>query len=218
MDIHPPACACMLELRFELRIECQSNCALNVSCAARGCLQFARRAWHLQYRRIPNPRRLPNRLQGVRWGAWCGRSRCRNSSRRLGNSGRSPSRCVRGAWDASEISWPWFACMRGGAGLGPALLQGQRTAQGRRPSLIWRKAPRILANRMFSSPDLHDGVFSCYKHASFGAPVAQLDRVPGYEPGGRRFESCRARHLILNTRYQRCRGSAERQKAIQKAA
>jgi hypothetical protein len=27
------------------------------------------------------------------------------------------------------------------------------------------------------------------------APVAQLDRVPGYEPGGRRFESFRARHL-----------------------
>ncbi len=27
------------------------------------------------------------------------------------------------------------------------------------------------------------------------APVAQLDRVPGYEPGGRPFESVRARHF-----------------------
>ncbi len=27
------------------------------------------------------------------------------------------------------------------------------------------------------------------------APVAQLDRVPGYEPGGREFESLRARHI-----------------------
>ena len=27
------------------------------------------------------------------------------------------------------------------------------------------------------------------------APVAQLDRVPGYEPGGREFESLRARHF-----------------------
>ena len=27
------------------------------------------------------------------------------------------------------------------------------------------------------------------------APVAQLDRVPGYEPVGREFESLRARHL-----------------------
>ncbi len=30
------------------------------------------------------------------------------------------------------------------------------------------------------------------------APVAQLDRVPGYEPGGRRFESFRARHFHKN--------------------
>ncbi len=29
------------------------------------------------------------------------------------------------------------------------------------------------------------------------APVAQLDRVPGYEPGGHTFESCRARHINL---------------------
>ena len=28
------------------------------------------------------------------------------------------------------------------------------------------------------------------------APVAQLDRVPGYEPGGRGFESCRARQFL----------------------
>ena len=31
------------------------------------------------------------------------------------------------------------------------------------------------------------------------APVAQLDRVPGYEPGGREFESLRARHPKINT-------------------
>lgn len=29
------------------------------------------------------------------------------------------------------------------------------------------------------------------------APVAQSDRVPGYEPGGREFESLRARHLHI---------------------
>ena len=29
------------------------------------------------------------------------------------------------------------------------------------------------------------------------APVAQLDRVPGFEPGGREFESLRAYHPIL---------------------
>ncbi len=31
------------------------------------------------------------------------------------------------------------------------------------------------------------------------APVAQLDRVPGYEPGGRAFESLQARHTNKNT-------------------
>ena len=29
------------------------------------------------------------------------------------------------------------------------------------------------------------------------APVAQLDRVPGYELGGRTFESCRVRHTRI---------------------
>ena len=29
------------------------------------------------------------------------------------------------------------------------------------------------------------------------APVAQLDRAPGFEPVGRRFESCRARHYRI---------------------
>ena len=31
--------------------------------------------------------------------------------------------------------------------------------------------------------------------AGDSAPVAQLDRVPGYEPGGREFESLRARQF-----------------------
>lgn len=32
--------------------------------------------------------------------------------------------------------------------------------------------------------------------ANFSAPVAQLDRVSGYEPEGRGFESCLAHHFI----------------------
>jgi hypothetical protein len=38
-----------------------------------------------------------------------------------------------------------------------------------------------------------------------GAPVAQLDRVPGYEPGGRGFESLRARgpRLLGRAKYSR---------------
>ncbi len=40
---------------------------------------------------------------------------------------------------------------------------------------------------------------SLYKFAiiRLHAPVAQLDRVPGYEPVGREFESLRARHLTI---------------------
>ena len=40
--------------------------------------------------------------------------------------------------------------------------------------------------------------------AKENAPVAQLDRVSGFEPGGRGFESLRARYLasIFNTSYQ----------------
>jgi hypothetical protein len=34
-----------------------------------------------------------------------------------------------------------------------------------------------------------------YKKTVYCGRVAQLDRVPGYEPGGRRFESCRVRHI-----------------------
>lgn len=38
----------------------------------------------------------------------------------------------------------------------------------------------------------------------FDAPVAQLDRVSGFEPLGRRFDPCRARHQIYE-----CAGVAE---------
>src|ERR1700684_726407 len=34
-------------------------------------------------------------------------------------------------------------------------------------------------------------------HLHIGAPVAQLDRAFGYEPKGRKFDSCRAHHFFL---------------------
>ncbi len=39
-----------------------------------------------------------------------------------------------------------------------------------------------------------------------GAPVAQLDRVPGYELGGREFESLRARHFFEVVRFKATAG------------
>ncbi|MBM2829474.1 MAG: hypothetical protein HW411_264 [Gammaproteobacteria bacterium] len=57
---------------------------------------------------------------------------------------------------------------------------------------------------------LNNPSLTCFKNQ---APVAQLDRVPGYEPGGRRFESVRARHLsrffITTCDYQGVRLSHE---------
>ena len=35
-----------------------------------------------------------------------------------------------------------------------------------------------------------------HRHLLYHAPVAQLDRVLGYEPSGQRFESSRVRHFI----------------------
>ncbi len=50
----------------------------------------------------------------------------------------------------------------------------------------------VLIDDVFGVPrglSLSDDIFSLW----FFAPVAQLDRVPGYGPGGRGFESLRAR-------------------------
>ncbi len=37
-----------------------------------------------------------------------------------------------------------------------------------------------------------------HRHLFYLAPVAQLDRVLGYEPSGQRFESSRVRHFMLS--------------------
>ena len=47
-------------------------------------------------------------------------------------------------------------------------------------------------------PKVHRGFESLsLRHIQVNAPVAQLDRVSGYEPEGRRFESFRAHHLSM---------------------
>ncbi len=56
----------------------------------------------------------------------------------------------------------------------------------------------LLRNRTFirtegSNPSLSAIDFDV---KSVNARVAQLDRVPGYEPGGRRFESFHAHHIL----------------------
>ena len=47
------------------------------------------------------------------------------------------------------------------------------------------------------SADLVDAKIRLPHNSASAAPVAQLDRAPGYELGGREFESLRARHFLL---------------------
>src|SRR6187402_76987 len=58
---------------------------------------------------------------------------------------------------------------------------------------------RPLARRPLRSPpsSIVIAATPCYRSPRH-APVAQLDRAPGFEPGGRRFESVRARHQFMH--------------------
>ena len=65
-------------------------------------------------------------------------------------------------------------------------------------SLIEGSNPSLSAIRgqVLFGADLEIGTVGCGIRCRH-APVAQLDRVPDYESGGRRFESSRARHLYI---------------------
>lgn len=54
---------------------------------------------------------------------------------------------------------------------------------------------RRNAKNCKSPEDFFVDVQAAERHNSASAPVAQLDRAPGYELGGREFESLRAHHL-----------------------
>ncbi len=66
----------------------------------------------------------------------------------------------------------------------------RKAASGSRAT---RKQPLDL--RLISGQIAAIGARPYIYKSSLHAPVAQLDRAPGYEPGGREFESLRARHL-----------------------
>ena len=80
----------------------------------------------------------------------------------------------------------WPSSGRAGLGLGQAraLCRGSRGARQKSQSAGLRSAPSAPMSR-----PLHR------------APVAQLDRAPDYESGGRRFESFRARHSTTTRLY-----------------
>src|SRR6187200_806333 len=72
-------------------------------------------------------------------------------------------------------------------------LPGQAAKRGRGPV----PSPKSLMENGLSLVATGKSVVVGCAPSSSHAPVAQLDRVPGYEPGGREFESLRARHLLL---------------------
>ena len=76
---------------------------------------------------------------------------------------------------------------------------GQKPIEGSNPSLSANgsRTPGVGKDQALEAM----GNSACSGLPVFGlqsAPVAQLDRAPGYEPGGREFESLRARQLIKN--------------------
>src|SRR5688572_25283843 len=86
---------------------------------------------------------------------------------------------------------------RGGAWRGSAPIRFVRTGRGFRskhPVLLHRRNPLIGHGLSLLSTGKCVVIGSPPSILSH-APVAQLDRVPGYEPGGREFESLRARHF-----------------------
>src|ERR1700722_8691759 len=58
------------------------------------------------------------------------------------------------------------------------------------------RGSRKSALTLLNSPPVCRNLFGPHLH--IGAPVAQLDRAFGYEPKGRKFDSCRAHHLFLS--------------------
>src|SRR6266498_4232903 len=69
------------------------------------------------------------------------------------------------------------------------------------PAKVWRLLrrrinPKRILGTLNRKNGLNASLFTIY-HLLFTkkAPVAQLDRVPDYESGGRMFESCRVHHL-----------------------
>ena len=55
-------------------------------------------------------------------------------------------------------------------------------------SKVQRTKQKLVFDRLLKIPSR---TLTIYRRA----PVAQLDRVPDYESGGRMFESCRVHHL-----------------------
>src|SRR3954471_6169440 len=101
------------------------------------------------------------------------------------------SRLPRSFWLGSSRSPPLMT--RSNLSLGPI---AARTAEAIVLAASTPPMPATKRRRLFEVIIVSSQRMRAASIIAAFAPVAQLDRVPGYEPGGRGFKSCRARQTI----------------------
>ena len=69
----------------------------------------------------------------------------------------------------------------------------------------------MASRRTYAAAETTDMTLCC-------APVAQLDRAPGFEPVGRGFESLRARHFFISNIQRDCAPVAQLDRAFASGA
>jgi uncharacterized membrane protein YeaQ/YmgE (transglycosylase-associated protein family) len=113
---------------------------------------------------------------------------------RARRSTRPESSCPSSAHSSCCLSTARWADPLSGSAVAASRDVATARPQARDHSATKRPAARAAALRS----QAFRGVVGCAPPdgpVSRGAPVAQLDRAPGYEPGGREFESLRARQF-----------------------
>ena len=109
------------------------------------------------------------------------RGRRRESRRLFGSSTRRCTHASRRRW--RRLSFP------GSRGAVPMRRASIHTMSSQLAAL--RRGWAVAARRRLVYRTAGSAIGSRFRYA----PLAQLDRASGYEPGGRRFDSCRARHF-----------------------
>ena len=129
----------------------------------------------------------------------------------VGGEAARGARCGAAGVDVPRRRPRWGATCRGRSRRGRWRPRGCRS-----PRRCGRAARKVQHRGRASFPDAKKKQRDAAIHAMMtgSAPLAQLDRVSGFEPEGRRFESCGARHSTLidedgETRDRRSREAGE---------
>ena len=180
-----------------------------------------RRARARRRERFP-PRSSATSSSSCRRSSWIGRARRRARRRRLADSADA-ARTAADSWSHAARLMRFFnsplrrSLRRSPAARADRVLVAGRTRERRdaarsatRPRTARRACGRVCARCSRTSALFTERIVVIDSEirrspptprrvnasSSPHAPLAQLDRASGYEPGGRRFESCRAHHLF----------------------